>query len=148
MSMTGASTTSLKGSALVAEACGDANCDGTGYYADMIQVLDGADWTSDIIALAVEGGDQTVASGATKGVNVYAIRSNTTPRKLVGDALSGLTLLVTTDASDTATAGTATGYSTAITGVSAGATTFNVVLKKGDDAIADTEFGVTVTSAG
>ena len=110
----------------------------------MIQVLDGADWTKDIIALAVEGGDQTVASGATKGVDIYAIRANATPRKLIGDALTGLTLDITSTSTGVVTV---TSDPVAITGASAGDATINVILKKGTDAIADTEFGVTVTSA-
>lgn len=148
MSMTGASTTSLKGSALISEGCGDANCDGTGYYADMIQVLEGADWTKDIIALAIEGGDQTVASGATKGVNVYAVRANATPRKLIGDALTGLTLEATSSSTGIATTATVDGYSIGVTGASEGSATFTVALKKDDVSIANTDFDVTVTSAG
>lgn len=149
MSMTGASTTSLKGSALISEGCGDSNCDGTGYYADMIQVLDGADWTQDIIALAVEGGDQTVVSGATKGVNVYAIRKNATPRKLSGDALTGLVLDVTSESTTIATVSTAAvGYSFSITGASVGNTSGVVTLKRADEAnpFIDTTFDITVAS--
>jgi hypothetical protein len=74
MSMTGAATTSLKGSALVAEDCD--SCEGDGYYAEMVEILDGANWTDGIKDIAVDGGS------ATKGqpANIYAIFDKKMPR--------------------------------------------------------------------
>ena len=87
MSMTGASTTSLKGMALISDGC-DAGCEGAGYYADMIQVLDGANWFDGITALAVDGGK--AVSG--KAASIYAIYANKTPKLITADILGGLTI--------------------------------------------------------
>ena len=87
MSMTGASTTSLKGMALISDGC-DAGCEGAGYYADMIQVLDGANWYDGITALAVDGGKAV----ATKPASIYAIYANKTPKLITTDMLEGLTI--------------------------------------------------------
>ena len=88
MSMTGASTTSLKGMALISDGC-DAGCEGAGYYADMIQVLDGANWYDGIVALAVDGGKVKVGDTA----KVYAIYTNKTPKLISDDMLvDGITL--------------------------------------------------------
>lgn len=87
MSMTGASTTSLKGMALISDGC-DAGCEGAGYYADMIQVLDGANWYDGITALAVDGGK----ANAGKAASIYAIYANKTPKLISADMLEGLTI--------------------------------------------------------
>ena len=90
MSMTGASTTSLKGMALISDGC-DAGCEGAGYYADMIQVLDGAVWYDGIIALAVDGGKIKKDADA----RVYAIYANKTPKLITEDMLvDGITLVI------------------------------------------------------
>lgn len=82
MSMTGASTTSLKGMALISDGC-NAGCEGAGYYADMVQVLDAASWTDGIIALAVDGGKAASKDEA----KVYAIYNNKTPKLIDEDML-------------------------------------------------------------
>ena len=82
MSMTGASTTSLKGMALISDGC-DAGCEGAGYYADMVQVLDGAVWYDGIIALAVDGGK--IKGDAEP--KVYAIYNGKTPKLITDDML-------------------------------------------------------------
>ena len=82
MSMTGASTTSLKGMALISDGC-DAGCEGAGYYADMIQVLDAASWVDGVIALAVDGGKAASKDEA----KVYAIYNNKTPKLIDEDML-------------------------------------------------------------
>lgn len=87
MNMTGASTTSLKGSALRSEGC-EAGCEEGGYYATMTQVLTGANWYDGITGLAVEGG----AAAAGKPWNLYAIFSNRVPRLITADMLEGLYL--------------------------------------------------------
>ena len=93
MSMTGASTTSLKGMALISDGC-DAGCEGAGYYADMIQVLDGASWTDGIIALAVDGGK--IKTGVE--AKVYAIYANKTPKLITDDMLGDdLELVIPTE---------------------------------------------------
>jgi hypothetical protein len=85
MSMTGASTTSLKGMALISDGC-DAGCEGAGYYADMIQVLDAAQWFDGITSLAVDGGK--VKAGKVEEANVYAIFKNKTPKLISKDMLT------------------------------------------------------------
>ena len=87
MSMTGAATTSLKGSALISDGC-DSGCDGSGYYAEMTQVLTNAKWYDGINSLAVDGGE--VVAG--KAISLYAIFANRTPKKVTDDMLEGLTL--------------------------------------------------------
>ena len=82
MSMTGASTTSLKGMALISDGC-NAGCEGAGYYADMVQVLDAASWTDGIIALAVDGGK----AASKEDAKVYAIYNNKTPKLIDEDML-------------------------------------------------------------
>ena len=82
MSMTGASTTSLKGMALISDGC-DSGCEGAGYYADMVQVLDAASWTDGIIALAVDGGKVKADADA----KVYAIYNGKTPKLITEDML-------------------------------------------------------------
>ena len=90
MSMTGASTTSLKGMALISDGC-NAGCEGAGYYADMIQVLDAASWTDGIIALAVDGGK--IATGDE--AKVYAIYNGKTPKLITEDMLGdGIELVI------------------------------------------------------
>ena len=82
MSMTGASTTSLKGMALISDGC-DSGCEGAGYYADMVQVLDAVSWTDGIIALAVDGGKVKADANA----KVYAIYNGKTPKLITEDML-------------------------------------------------------------
>ena len=82
MSMTGASTTSLKGMALISDGC-DSGCEGAGYYADMVQVLDSAVWYDGIIALAVDGGKIK----ANEDAKVYAIYNGKTPKLITEDML-------------------------------------------------------------
>ena len=90
MSMTGASTTSLKGMALISDGC-DSGCEGAGYYADMVQVLDAASWTDGIIALAVDGGKIK----ADQDAKVYAIYNGKTPKLITEDMLGdGVELVV------------------------------------------------------
>jgi hypothetical protein len=77
MNMTGASTTSLKGSALRSEGC-EAGCEEGGYYATMTQVLADTKWYDGVAGLAVDGGSVRV-EGALK---VYATFGNKRPRLL------------------------------------------------------------------
>lgn len=104
MSMTGASTTSLKGMALISDGC-DAGCEGAGYYADMIQVLDGANWYDGITALAVDGGKAV----AGKAASIYAIYANKTPKLISADMLEGLTISGPTGVTWTGTTPSGTG---------------------------------------
>jgi predicted peroxiredoxin len=90
MSMTGASTTSLKGMALISDGC-NAGCEGAGYYADMVQVLDADKWYDGIIALAVDGGKVAQKADA----KVYAIYNGKTPKLITDDLLAdGITLVI------------------------------------------------------
>ena len=126
MSMSGAATTSLKGSALVAEDCD--SCDGDGYYAEMIEIIDGANWIDGIKGIAVDGGS------ATKGQNavVYAIFDKKMPRYITNADLAEPYGLVWN--------GDATVYHTLE--VPANATTGTLTLKNGDDVIATAQVAV------
>lgn len=86
MSMTGASTTSLKGMALISDGC-SAGCDGAGYYADMIQVLEGAQWFDGIMGIAVDGGKLKGESVSFEDDRIYAIYKNKTPKLITEDML-------------------------------------------------------------
>lgn len=90
MSMTGASTTSLKGSALATEGCVSGNCNSDNYYATITEVLTDSNWAEDAVALAVDGGDIFVEkpeSGVTDnkvdvGDSIYVIFKSGAPKKL------------------------------------------------------------------
>lgn len=98
MSMTGASTTSLKGMALISDGC-DSGCEGAGYYADMVQVLDSASWTDGIIALAVDGGKVVAGENA----KVYAIYNGKTPKLITDDMLDDNVVLTIPEATGAVT---------------------------------------------
>ena len=81
MSMTGAATTSLEGSALAADAEG---CDGEGIYAKIIEVIDGTNWKDQVIAIAVDNGTETVAAGVEfeDTLVVYALFNGMLPKQV------------------------------------------------------------------
>lgn len=101
MSMTGASTTSIKGSALATEGCVSGNCTADNYYAEIKQVLDDTNWYDDAKFLAVEGGDITVAAGSTfdPGDFIYVIFKDSAPKRLSSIADAQYTITPTSDPS-------------------------------------------------
>lgn len=71
MSASGASTTNLSGTALASYT--GTTCDDLGTYAKVTQVITGAAWDADLIAMGVVGGDFTVAANGTYGIETMGI---------------------------------------------------------------------------
>ena len=105
-------------------------------YATITEILFATNWYDNVVALAIEGGDFSLATGATKTLKVFAIPSN------------GAAFLVKpselTFASDT-TAKVTVDASGVVTGVAAGNANIKATIT-GKDSI-DANVAVTVTSA-
>lgn len=84
MEMTGASTTSLSGSALAVN--DSASCDGEGYYAELLEIIEGAKWYDNCIGLMVVDSDFTMATTDTKTLVVKAIYGNGQAPKTIANA--------------------------------------------------------------
>ena len=72
LSATGASTTSLSGSAL-AVASDATSCETDAYYGTMTEEIFGATWQDNVVALAIEDNDIQLATSATATLSVYAV---------------------------------------------------------------------------
>lgn len=72
MSMTGAATSNLAGSALVSFT-GNENCNAGGYYAKIKEIVFNKDWTQDLEAMAVNGAEITMKVGDTKTLDVIGL---------------------------------------------------------------------------
>ena len=83
MEMTGASTTSLSGSALAVN--DTASCDGEGYYAELLEIVEGAKWYDNCIGLMVVDADFTMATTDTRTLVVKAIYGNGQAPKTVAN---------------------------------------------------------------
>ena len=114
MEMTGNSTTSLSGSALAVN--DSASCDGEGYYAELLEIVEGAKWYDNCIGLMVVDADFTMATTDTKTLVVKAIYGNGQQPKTVNNA----DLTFTSTVEGIATVGANTGI---ITPVAEGETT-------------------------
>ena len=79
MSMTGAATTSLEGSALAADAEG---CEGEGIYAKIIEVIDGMNWKDKIKKIIVSDESEETSGDVNDTIEVYAIIDGMAPKKL------------------------------------------------------------------
>lgn len=90
MSMTGAATTALEGSALAADAEG---CEGEGIYAKIIEVIDGVTWADKIKKIIVDTESEEAEDGMVNDIlEVYAIIDGMAPKKLTKDAKDGYTV--------------------------------------------------------
>lgn len=76
MTPDGTSSTPLSAIALASEVSGS-GCDGAqSIYAKITEYVESSNWYDNVVALAIEGGDFTIGSGATKTLKVYAIPTN------------------------------------------------------------------------
>ena len=102
----GAANVPLSGQALLTYD-GAASCESSGYYAVVKKIMTDADWTSNLVTIACDAAEPvTVATGATKKVNIYGVFANGTSKLLAPELL--------TFAMD---AGTATGTTVTADGV-------------------------------
>lgn len=140
MNMTGASTTSLKGSALATDACGVEGCDQDAYYAEIIEILTEASWLDDMTGLAIdEAAYEGEASGEHALPDVYALFPTMVPKKITSGALeqagstvvSGTTTTVTSYAfAYSVVSGSGSIDSSKFTFPSSGTTVFEIELQK------------------
>lgn len=118
----GVSNTPLSGMAFAYSDAESASCTSETIYAKIIEILDDATWYENVVALAIQGGDFTLASTlATKTLVVYAVKDNGDAPFIVDNA----DLSFTSSVPGKATAGLHTGL---ITGVSAGTTLITAVI--------------------
>lgn len=82
MSMTGAATTALEGSALAADAEG---CEGEGIYAKIIEVIDGITWKDKIKDIIVDNATEETDGTIDDVIEVYALIDGMAPKKLVAN---------------------------------------------------------------
>ena len=114
MASDGVAQTPLSAMALVSEDLTTASCSSVPVLAKIIEVVDSVNWYDGVIALAIAGGDQSLATTTgTLQLRVYALRADGTAAFEV-PSYSGLTF-------SSATTGVATISSAGIVqGVSAG----------------------------
>jgi hypothetical protein len=132
LTSSGAATSNLSGSALASYTT--ANCNDMGTYGTVKQKIYGGNWYDDLTTIAVDGGNFSIANGATKKLKVIGIFKNGT------GVLDNSKLTFTSSASSTA--------SVANTGVVTGAATgsANITITVTDKTSVATMVGVTVTA--
>ena len=116
LTSSGAATSNLSGSALASYTT--ANCNDMGTYGTIKQKIYGGNWYDDLIAMAVDGGDFSLAVNATKTQKVIGIFKNGT------GVLDNANLTFTSAATATATVSTAG----LVTGKAAGSTTITIAV--------------------
>lgn len=109
-------------------------------YATITEILFESNWYDNVIALAVEGGDASLAAGATKTLKVFAIPNDGTAAFLVKPSL----LTFSSDAQSVATVD-ATGVVTVAAGAEADAVA-NIKVAVTDKADVDTTVVITVAA--
>ena len=132
LTSSGAATSNLSGSALASYTT--ANCNDMGTYGTVKQKIYGGNWYDDLTTIAVDGGNFSIANGATKKLKVIGIFKNGT------GILDNSKLTFTSSASSTA--------SVANTGVVTGAATgsANITITVTEKTSVATMVGVTVTA--
>lgn len=132
LTSSGAATSNLSGSALASYTT--ANCNDMGTYGTVKQKIYGGNWYDDLTTIAVDGGNFSIADGATKTLKVIGIFKNGT------GVLDNSKLTFTSSASSTA--------SVANTGVVTGEATgsANITITVTDKTSVATMVGVTVTA--
>ena len=132
LTSSGAATSNLSGSALASYTT--ANCNDMGTYGTVKQKIYGGNWYDDLTTIAVDGGNFSIANGATKKLKVIGIFKNGT------GVLDNSKLTFTSSASSTA--------SVANTGVVTGAATgsANITITVTEKTSVATMVGVTVTA--
>ena len=116
LTSSGAATSNLSGSALASYTT--ANCNDMGTYGKIKQKIYGGNWYDDLVAMAVDGGDFSLAVNATKTLKVIGIFKNGT------GVLDNANLTFTSAATATATVSTAG----LVTGKAAGSTTITIAV--------------------
>lgn len=102
----GASNIPFSGQALLANS-GEESCESSGYYAKITEIMLDTDWTDGLVTIACDAAEPvTVATGATKKVNIYGVFANGTSKLLAPELLTF-----------TMDAGTATGTTVTADGV-------------------------------
>lgn len=132
LTSSGAATSNLSGSALASYTT--ANCNDMGTYGTVKQKIYGGNWYDDLTTIAVDGGNFSIANGATKTLKVIGIFKNGT------GVLDNSKLTFTSSASSTASvtnAGVVTG---------AGTGSANITITVTDKTSVATMVGVTVTA--
>lgn len=132
LTSSGAATSNLSGSALASYTT--ANCNDMGTYGTVKQKIYGGNWYDDLTTIAVDGGNFSIANGATKKLKVIGIFKNGT------GVLDNSKLTFTSSASSTASVSNA--------GVVTGATTgsANITITVTEKTSVATMVGVTVTA--
>lgn len=105
-----------------------AGCGGRDVYAYISKNIYTANWYDDVIALAIDGGDFTLADSATKKLVVYAVPNDGTAPSIVGDNYADLTFAAT-GVSVVNTAGATKGT---VTGATGGGTVTVTITDKSD----------------
>lgn len=132
LTSSGAATSNLSGSALASYTT--ANCNDMGTYGTVKQKIYGGNWYDDLTTIAVDGGNFSIADGATKTLKVIGIFKNGT------GVLDNSNLTFTSSASSTASvsdAGVVTGEATG---------SANITITVTDKTSVATMVGVTVTA--
>ena len=132
LTSSGAATSNLSGSALASYTT--ANCNDMGTYGTVKQKIYGGNWYDDLTTIAVDGGNFSLADGATKTLKVIGIFKNGT------GVLDNSKLTFTSSASSTASVTNAG----VVTGASAGSA--NITITVTDKTSVATMVGVTVTA--
>ena len=132
LTSSGAATSNLSGSALASYTT--ANCNDMGTYGTVKQKIYGGNWYDDLTTIAVDGGNFSLANGASKTLKVIGIFKNGT------GVLDNSKLTFTSSASSTA----AVTNAGVVTGASAGSA--NITITVTDKTSVATMVGVTVTA--
>lgn len=132
LTSSGAATSNLSGSALASYTT--ANCNDMGTYGTVKQKIYGGNWYDELTTIAVDGGNFSIANGATKKLKVIGIFKNGT------GVLDNSELTFTSSASGTASVSNAG----VVTGASAGSA--NITITVTDKTSIATMVGVTVTA--
>ena len=132
LTSSGAATSNLSGSALASYTT--ANCNDMGTYGTVKQKIYGGNWYDDLTTIAVDGGNFSIANGASKTLKVIGIFKNGT------GVLDNSKLTFTSSAPSTASVSNAG----VVTGASAGDA--NITITVTDKTSVATMVGVTVTA--
>lgn len=132
LTSSGAATSNLSGSALASYTT--ANCNDMGTYGTVKQKIYGGNWYDDLTTIAVDGGNFSIANGATKKLKVIGIFKNGT------GVLDNSKLTFTSSASSTASVSNAG----VVTGAATGSA--NITITVTEKTSVATMVGVTVTA--
>lgn len=132
LTSSGAATSNLSGSALASYS--NANCNDMGTYGKIKQKIYGGNWYDNLTTIAVDGGNFSLATGATKTLKVIGIFKDGT------GVLNNANLTFTSGASSTASVTNAG----VVTGAATGNTNITVTVTAKTDIA--TMVGVTVTA--